>query len=148
MRTSAPYDCSRFIYFFIFFAFGLFKKAIYLRRLSIQLIFRTHSLLLAEKRNAFYSSYQVWKKSTFFSSFFEQRQYKKLSGGFSLGWPVAFHMGFVTHPDQFGMFGTLDPNVLHTPKSFGFKELIAELRPFLWFWPKITPVSRYTAFYG
>ena len=32
---------------------------------------------------------------------------KYLSGGFSLGWPVA-GMGSVTDPDQFGMFGTLD----------------------------------------
>ena len=45
-----------------------------------------------------------------------------LSGGFSVGWPVA-GMGMVTDPDQFGMIGTLDPNVLHTPKGFGFKAI-------------------------
>ena len=53
-----------------------------------------------------------------------------LSGGFSLGWPVA-GMGSVTDLDQFGMFGTLDPNLLHTPKSFGFEAIMAELWPFL-----------------
>ena len=53
-----------------------------------------------------------------------------LSGGFSVGWPVA-GMGMVTDPDRFGMFGTLDPNVLHTPKGFGFEAITGELRPFL-----------------
>ena len=42
-------------------------------------------------------------------------KFKILSGGFSLGWPVA-GMGSVTDTDQFGIFGTLDPNLLHTPK--------------------------------
>ena len=42
-----------------------------------------------------------------------------LSGGFSVGWPVA-GIGMVTDPDHFDMFLTLDPNVLHTPKGFGF----------------------------
>ena len=49
-----------------------------------------------------------------------------LSGSFSLGWPVA-GMGSVTDPDQFDMFGTLDPNVLQTPKSFGFEAITTEL---------------------
>ena len=40
-------------------------------------------------------------------------------------------MGPVTDPDQFGMFGTLDPNVLHAPKGFGFEAIAAELQPFL-----------------
>ena len=53
-----------------------------------------------------------------------------LSGGFSVGWPVA-GMGMVMDPDHFGMFGALDPNVLHTPKGFGFEAITAELRPFL-----------------
>ena len=52
-----------------------------------------------------------------------------LSGGFSLGWPVA-GMGSMTDPDQFGMFETLDTNVLHTPKSFGFEAIRAMLWPF------------------
>ena len=55
---------------------------------------------------------------------------KYLSGGFSLGLPVA-GMGFVTDPDQFGMFGNLDPNVLHAPKRFGFEAIMTKLRPFL-----------------
>ena len=53
-----------------------------------------------------------------------------LSGSFSLGWPVA-GMGPVTDPDQFGMFGTLDPNILHAPKGFGFEAITTKLRPFL-----------------
>ena len=44
-----------------------------------------------------------------------------LSGGFSLGWPVAGRCS-VTYPDQFGMFGTLDPNVLHTQKVLDSKQ--------------------------
>ena len=55
---------------------------------------------------------------------------RQLSGGFSVGWPVA-GMGMVTDLDNFGMFLTLDPNVLHTPKGFGFEAITAELRPFL-----------------
>ena len=53
-----------------------------------------------------------------------------LSGGFSVGWPVA-GIGMVTDPDHFDMFLTLDPNVLHTPKDFGFEAILAELRSFL-----------------
>ena len=41
---------------------------------------------------------------------------KILSGGFSIGWPVA-GMGMVTDPDHFGMFLTLDSNVLHNPNG-------------------------------
>ena len=55
---------------------------------------------------------------------------KDLSGGFSLGWPVT-GIGSVTDPGQFSMFGTLDPNVLHTPKIYGFEVKTAEPRLFL-----------------
>ena len=54
----------------------------------------------------------------------------RISQSSSLGWPVA-GMGSVTDPDQFGMFGTRVTNVLHTPKSFGFESITAELRSFL-----------------
>ena len=36
-------------------------------------------------------------------------------------------MGLVTDPDQFGIFGTLDPNVLHNPKSFEIEAIAIEV---------------------